>query len=752
MTVESSVQDVTYETDGVTLKYAVPFYFLDNAHVYADFVDTAESSTSLVNGTDFSLTGAGDEDGGSLTLAATKAVGFKLHIYRIVPVTQEAAYQQNSAFPAKTTETALDKLTMIAQQLESAVENSIRYPLVEYGTDGTLPLASDRANTVLAFDSDGAQTLVPMPASVGAGDLRIEEWTAGVDFIAGTSNSVRLSRAYGNKANLGTVVMAGMPQDPATYVINDGDLQFDDVIPEGVDKIWCIGGTTLSLMNVGAELANIVDYGAVDGEPDSTHAFLAAQATGRTVYAPAGTFRTSSILWPTGSRFRAEGPNTIIKPIAGFTAQRFWTTSNANDVRLSDFTMDVSKSLYPNTIPLYFDTGDNVYARDVRILEGGYLGCYASNLTNSLAERVRVDTSLAVGMLWAGGSRNTFRACAVMGTDQSHGLEMQGGDHHLIDDCISVGAQGFGITSQGTTNSMVSRCRIHNSRVEAVTIGGDGGDGNVACDNIATWDAGVSEDFGMSCGANGSTGTFRNRFLRNTVRGCGKSGIALAADATAGWSVLQCEVSDNLIIDSNQLNLGAVNGGGAGVILYGATCSGNLVKRNRIIDTGGGKLIYGVFETQIGAGGYPQNNTIFDNDISGQSGVNVQKQGGSHEAFSQNPQFGYLSWSPTVTAGSGALSSVSVLNADYYEQHARIDFYVSIKINTNGTGASVIKATLPFDCSWGVLTGREDGVTGNALIGEVSGNILTVRTYNNGYPGADGAVITLAGFAFRTFS
>lgn len=254
MTVESSTQDVTYEMDGVTLSFAIPFYFLDDDHIYADFLDSAEVVTSLISGADFSLTGAGDEDGGSLTLESTKASGFKLHIYRVVPATQQAAYQQNSAFPAKTTETALDKLTMLVQQQQSAIENSVRYPFNEYGTDGTLPKAADRSGKVLGFDDQGGQTLLPIPAAVGAGDLKNELWKDGVDFVAGTSNSVTLSRAYGTKANIGTVVMQGVPQAPDTYeLVGDTQLTFLDddgnpaMIPVGVEKIYCIGGTTISV-------------------------------------------------------------------------------------------------------------------------------------------------------------------------------------------------------------------------------------------------------------------------------------------------------------------------------------------------------------------------------------------------------------------------------------------------------------------------------------------------------------------------
>ncbi|KWH61607.1 hypothetical protein WT63_18795 [Burkholderia anthina] len=172
-----------------------------------------------------------------------------------MPVTQETEYQQNDSFPAKSTEKALDKLTMIAQQHGSAIENSIRYPLNEYGRDGTLPVAADRALKVLGFDDLGQHTMLPMPASVGAGDLRNEMWTDGVDYTAGTSTSVTLSRTYTSKANLGVVVMAGVPQDPASYNLIDGGttLQFDAPIPTFTGRIWCYGGTTLSLNTPAAQ-------------------------------------------------------------------------------------------------------------------------------------------------------------------------------------------------------------------------------------------------------------------------------------------------------------------------------------------------------------------------------------------------------------------------------------------------------------------------------------------------------------------
>jgi|GEM_PF-3634790 len=249
MTVSSQIQDVTYSTDDSTTLFPIPFYFIDDADIHVDKIDSNDGIVPLTRGTDFTVSGAGNEAGGTLTLLSVQPAGFKLHVFREVPITQETVYQQNDAFSAKTTEKALDKLTMICQQVAARYTNALRYPLGEYAMNGELPSSTNRAGKILGFDATGHHTMLPMPASVGAGDLKPEMWTAGVDFTAGTSTSVALSRAYGTKANLGVVVMAGVPQDPNTYDLgnNGTTLQFNAPIPGGVDRIWCFGGTTLSI-------------------------------------------------------------------------------------------------------------------------------------------------------------------------------------------------------------------------------------------------------------------------------------------------------------------------------------------------------------------------------------------------------------------------------------------------------------------------------------------------------------------------
>ncbi|UQP02227.1 hypothetical protein L0Z36_10100 [Burkholderia multivorans] len=140
MTVNSSTQSVTYNGDGSTFVFPIPFYFLKNEDIHAALVIN-DVGTDLVFGTDYGLNGAGDPNGGTLTMFIAPSRGYQLVIDREVPVTQQTEYQQNDPFPAKTTEKALDKLTMICQQI--------------VGVLGSLSPGSARALMLGRYDVNG---------------------------------------------------------------------------------------------------------------------------------------------------------------------------------------------------------------------------------------------------------------------------------------------------------------------------------------------------------------------------------------------------------------------------------------------------------------------------------------------------------------------------------------------------------------------------------------------------------------------
>lgn len=84
------------------------------------------------------------------------ATGTSLVIARNVPLTQVTDYTPNDPFPAETHEQALDKLTMEVQQINEAINRSIKLSLSNTMTSTEFTVgAADRANKIFAFDSAG---------------------------------------------------------------------------------------------------------------------------------------------------------------------------------------------------------------------------------------------------------------------------------------------------------------------------------------------------------------------------------------------------------------------------------------------------------------------------------------------------------------------------------------------------------------------------------------------------------------------
>lgn len=158
MTVPSTTSRVTYAGDGVSTGFAVNFYFLANADLVVLLVDSDGNSTTQVITTNYTVTGAGVEAGGTVTMLVAPPSGYTLVIYRDPAVTQLTDYQPNDPFPAETHERALDKLTMIAQRAKELVTRSFRL--------------SDA-------DTSGASTELPTPSA-----SKIIGWNATADGLA----------------------------------------------------------------------------------------------------------------------------------------------------------------------------------------------------------------------------------------------------------------------------------------------------------------------------------------------------------------------------------------------------------------------------------------------------------------------------------------------------------------------------------------------------------------------------------------
>lgn len=154
-----------YVLTGSGQTLSVPFYFLEDSHivVYSKASADATARTTLVQGTHYSVSGAGLEIGGSITLDGGGGYGTAgeiIVILRAVPFTQITDYIEGGGFEANDHETALDKLTMQTQLLQEVVARCIQLPPHDQSDFGqVLPEQASRKLQDLYFDADANVTV-----------------------------------------------------------------------------------------------------------------------------------------------------------------------------------------------------------------------------------------------------------------------------------------------------------------------------------------------------------------------------------------------------------------------------------------------------------------------------------------------------------------------------------------------------------------------------------------------------------------
>ena len=156
MAVQTTVNRISYTGNGTTTVFAYNFRILSAEHLVVTL-----NNVQQVEGTDYTVAGAGNPSGGNVTFAIPPANGAAVVLVRIVPVTQLVTTENNDTIFSEVFDTAIDKLTMIAQQLSSVLARAITLTDSDPTTGAmVLPLQAARANKYLRFDANGLPTTV----------------------------------------------------------------------------------------------------------------------------------------------------------------------------------------------------------------------------------------------------------------------------------------------------------------------------------------------------------------------------------------------------------------------------------------------------------------------------------------------------------------------------------------------------------------------------------------------------------------
>jgi hypothetical protein len=310
VTYPSNIQ--TYNGNGATTAFAIPFYWITDPHIYVTRITISDSTRLvLVRGTDYTLNGAGNLAGGTITtMGALSPLSslYQLEILREVPFTQLDNYVAHDTLPAETIEKDWDYAIMGLQQLDrrigllEALGAGAGNTFTNLGTGTGLYVSSIGSNH--RFMSVKAGTGITL--SNDGADLTITNNGNPFNF-PGTLN--QFLRGDGNFSD--TFVLG--PADTGVKFINTTGglsplvyLQISDVNQPANEKHWAFltkSYFSLSTLNdAGAAVSTVFEFGRSGATPTY------ARIYGRLL---AGTGTDDGV-----SQLQVEGEATLSVPLA----------------------------------------------------------------------------------------------------------------------------------------------------------------------------------------------------------------------------------------------------------------------------------------------------------------------------------------------------------------------------------------------------------------------------------------------------
>jgi len=163
MTVATTTRKMTPQAmDGVTLDFNFSFRALttDAETIKAFITDGSGVNTDLVYGDSgingYTVSVNSNGVGGTITVVNARTSDYTITIYREIGITQGSDYNDRNSFPAETLESNLDKLTMIAQEIDEEISRSIKVD-INSSIDATLPTPSAGKALLWNATADGLE-------------------------------------------------------------------------------------------------------------------------------------------------------------------------------------------------------------------------------------------------------------------------------------------------------------------------------------------------------------------------------------------------------------------------------------------------------------------------------------------------------------------------------------------------------------------------------------------------------------------
>jgi hypothetical protein len=452
MTVSNTTSRNQYTATSGQTVFPYTFEIFDKGDVVV-----LKNGTALSEGTNYTVSGVGNDNGGNITLTVGATAGDILTIYRDMAYQRTTDYQTSGDFLAQEVNDDFDRLWLAVQQNEQANDRAIVKPITDAASiDMTLPSAADRANSYLTFDATGA------PSVVAAGDPSAPDAITRQDFTGDGSTVVYTLASAPGAAGAGVMIFIdGIQQDKDSYTITGTTLTFSEAPPlnsninlvqlkatsigeaDSASVTYIPAGTGAVQTSVQSKLRETVsvkDFGAVgDGVTDDIDALNLAASYGanKTIYVPPGIYMVSrawNIL--SNTNIVCDGTIKFISTSGGdygHVVGIFNPTGKVENVTWTGGIIDVSDTQGQNGLGI-----------------GGFYGA---------VRNIRISNILVKGAAW---SNTIFGGKGI--TIQHDCQEITLSDFIVLDSYIGLSIEGTGLPGEkpvnniSISNGVISNC------------------------------------------------------------------------------------------------------------------------------------------------------------------------------------------------------------------------------------------------------------------------------------------------------
>jgi len=183
MTIQTEISKAVYVANGSSVSFVIPFYFLENQIA----VYKGKTQTPLISGTDYTVTGSGEQSGGEVTFSTAPASGTVITIVRNVELTQLIKFMEGESFPASDYEYSLDKMIMALQQFKERLNACVQIP---YG----LSLTSKEVMDIIVLVNENLSNISNLPTFIQ--NLSTLQTNLSTNYYNKTSIDSQLSNYY----------------------------------------------------------------------------------------------------------------------------------------------------------------------------------------------------------------------------------------------------------------------------------------------------------------------------------------------------------------------------------------------------------------------------------------------------------------------------------------------------------------------------------------------------------------------------